>query len=357
MLEGLACARPVVATRVGGPPEVITPECGVLVDPLDVDSIAAGMRAAAALPVPCEAAVRAASKYAVATEAARIEAVLARAAQSALLRVRSRPLGRQPARQNARISRGRRRRARASTRGRGRAGGRRRPKRHVWSSWEVTHGGQASRSRRSGCTGGTPMRRRRCPRCRRSGLGRADVADGRGRPGDRVRTRPDLHRRRFHARPRSRGSQRRCSAEPSRGAGRGHRGAPPVEPERERAGARAAHEAGIEHHLRRRCVHEHRWPSARADRGHRHQRRDSAQVESGGRRPRGRDRGDAEARLYRRGLRHRRRGAPARRCRRQLRLRRPSAGVEPGCPRRRDARARARLRAAAGCSSAGRSHA
>ena len=64
-------------------------------------------------------------------------------------------------------------------------------------------------------------------------------------------------------------------------------------------------------------------------------------MESGGRRPRGRDRGDAEARLYRRGLRHGRRGAPARRCRRQLRLRRPSAGVERGCPRRRDARARA----------------
>jgi glycosyltransferase involved in cell wall biosynthesis len=84
MLEGLACARPVVATRVGGPSEVITPECGVLVDPLDVDSIAAGMRAAAALPVPCEAAVRAASKYAVATEAARIEAVLARAARISL---------------------------------------------------------------------------------------------------------------------------------------------------------------------------------------------------------------------------------------------------------------------------------
>ena len=185
------------------------------------------------------------------------------------------------------------------------------------------------------------MRRRGCPRCRRSGLGRADVADGRGCPGDRVRTRPGLHRRRFHARPRPRGARPRGAAEPSRGAGRGHRGAPPVEPERERAGARAAHEAGIEHDLRWRCVHQHRRSSARADRGHRHQRRGSAQVESGGRCPRGRDRGDAEARLYRRGLRHRRRGAPARRCRRQFRLWRPSAGVERGCPRRRDARARA----------------
>ena len=81
MLEGLACARPVVATRVGGPREVITSECGALVDPLDVDSIAAGMRTAAALPVPCAAAVHAASQHAVTLQAARIEAVLARAAR------------------------------------------------------------------------------------------------------------------------------------------------------------------------------------------------------------------------------------------------------------------------------------
>src|SRR2546423_758931 len=36
LLEALACGRPVVATRVGGPAEIVTPACGVLVDPLDV---------------------------------------------------------------------------------------------------------------------------------------------------------------------------------------------------------------------------------------------------------------------------------------------------------------------------------
>jgi glycosyltransferase involved in cell wall biosynthesis len=33
MLEALACGRPVVATSVGGPPEIVTPACGALVDP------------------------------------------------------------------------------------------------------------------------------------------------------------------------------------------------------------------------------------------------------------------------------------------------------------------------------------
>jgi glycosyltransferase involved in cell wall biosynthesis len=76
LLEALACARPVVATRVGGPPEFVTPECGALVDPVSVDGIAEGMRAAAALPVPCEAAVRVAAEHDVAAQAARVEAVL-----------------------------------------------------------------------------------------------------------------------------------------------------------------------------------------------------------------------------------------------------------------------------------------
>src|SRR5439155_741873 len=44
LLEALACGRPVVATRVGGPPEYLSDACGALVDPLDVASIADGMR-------------------------------------------------------------------------------------------------------------------------------------------------------------------------------------------------------------------------------------------------------------------------------------------------------------------------
>ncbi len=80
MLEALARGRPVVATRVGGPAEVLNPRCGALVDPLDVDSIAAGMVAAAALPVPNREAVRVAAQHALPLQAERIEAVLARAA-------------------------------------------------------------------------------------------------------------------------------------------------------------------------------------------------------------------------------------------------------------------------------------
>jgi glycosyltransferase involved in cell wall biosynthesis len=80
MLEALACGRPVVATAIGGPPEIVTPACGALVDPYDEEAIAAGMRTAAGLPVPCAAAVRVAEEHALSRQAERIEAVLARAA-------------------------------------------------------------------------------------------------------------------------------------------------------------------------------------------------------------------------------------------------------------------------------------
>jgi glycosyltransferase involved in cell wall biosynthesis len=80
MLEALACGRPVVATTVGGPPEIVTPACGALVDPYDEEAIAAGMRTAASLPIPCAAAVRVAEEHALSRQAERIEAVLARAA-------------------------------------------------------------------------------------------------------------------------------------------------------------------------------------------------------------------------------------------------------------------------------------
>ena len=82
VLEALACGLPVVATRVGGPSEVITEACGALVDPLDVESIAAGMRCALELPVPCPAAVEVAADHDRRSQAERIERVLLTAIES-----------------------------------------------------------------------------------------------------------------------------------------------------------------------------------------------------------------------------------------------------------------------------------
>src|SRR5438874_9435282 len=80
LLEAMACGRSVVATRIGGPPEFVPPEAGVLVDPLDVDALAAGLRRAAALPRPNEAARAAASAHDLRRQAERLEAILSRAA-------------------------------------------------------------------------------------------------------------------------------------------------------------------------------------------------------------------------------------------------------------------------------------
>ena len=81
LLEAMACERSVVATRVGGPPEFVPPEAGVLVDPEDVDSIAEGLRRAAALPRPNHAARAAAAAHDVRLQARRVEEILARAAE------------------------------------------------------------------------------------------------------------------------------------------------------------------------------------------------------------------------------------------------------------------------------------
>jgi glycosyltransferase involved in cell wall biosynthesis len=80
LLEGMASGRSVVATRIGGPPEFVPPEAGVLVDPLDVEALAGALAQAAALPRPNEAARAAAAAHDVRTQAARIEAILSRAA-------------------------------------------------------------------------------------------------------------------------------------------------------------------------------------------------------------------------------------------------------------------------------------
>jgi glycosyltransferase involved in cell wall biosynthesis len=77
VLEAMACGRGVVATRVGGPPEFVTPEAGVLVDPTDVDDLAAALARAAALPRPNLAGVAAAAEHDVRLQASKLEAVLA----------------------------------------------------------------------------------------------------------------------------------------------------------------------------------------------------------------------------------------------------------------------------------------
>ncbi len=81
LLEALACGRNVVATRVGGPPEFVTPLTGVLVDPLDEDALVEALRAAAALPVPNPAAREAASAHDLRAQARLLEALLERAAR------------------------------------------------------------------------------------------------------------------------------------------------------------------------------------------------------------------------------------------------------------------------------------
>jgi glycosyltransferase involved in cell wall biosynthesis len=82
LLEAMACGRSVVATRVGGPPEFVTPEAGVLVDPLDEDAIADALRRAAALPTPNLEARAVAERHDVNAQAARVETILQRAAAS-----------------------------------------------------------------------------------------------------------------------------------------------------------------------------------------------------------------------------------------------------------------------------------
>jgi glycosyltransferase involved in cell wall biosynthesis len=80
-LEALAAGRSVVATRIGGPPEFVTPGAGILVDPADENALAHALRAAAALPCPNPAARAAAEAHDIRRQAERVEAVLERAAR------------------------------------------------------------------------------------------------------------------------------------------------------------------------------------------------------------------------------------------------------------------------------------
>jgi glycosyltransferase involved in cell wall biosynthesis len=81
-LEGMAMERSVVATSVGGPPEFVPAEAGVLVDPLSEDELAAALERAAAMPSPNAAAREAAREQDVARQAARMAEVLERAVGS-----------------------------------------------------------------------------------------------------------------------------------------------------------------------------------------------------------------------------------------------------------------------------------
>jgi glycosyltransferase involved in cell wall biosynthesis len=81
LLEAMAAGRSVVGTRVGGPPEFVPPDAGVLVDPLDTAAIADAMRGAAAFPTPNPAARAAAAEHDVKRQAEKIESILERAAR------------------------------------------------------------------------------------------------------------------------------------------------------------------------------------------------------------------------------------------------------------------------------------
>jgi glycosyltransferase involved in cell wall biosynthesis len=79
LLEAMACGRTVVATRIGGPPEFVPPEAGVLVDPLDVGELARALELAASFPSPNEAARAAAGEHDLTKQVARVEEILQRA--------------------------------------------------------------------------------------------------------------------------------------------------------------------------------------------------------------------------------------------------------------------------------------
>jgi glycosyltransferase involved in cell wall biosynthesis len=81
LLEAMASGRSVVATRIGGPPEFVPPEAGVLVDPADEDALVDALQAARDLPRPNLAARAAAETHDVRRQAEKVEAILERAAR------------------------------------------------------------------------------------------------------------------------------------------------------------------------------------------------------------------------------------------------------------------------------------
>jgi glycosyltransferase involved in cell wall biosynthesis len=80
-LEAMAMERTVLATSVGGPPEFVTPEAGVLVDPQDPSALPHAMELASSKPTPNPAAREAAAEHDVKRQAALMAEVLERAAR------------------------------------------------------------------------------------------------------------------------------------------------------------------------------------------------------------------------------------------------------------------------------------
>jgi glycosyltransferase involved in cell wall biosynthesis len=80
VLEAMACGRSVLATRIGGPPEFVPPEAGVLVDPLDEEGLTDALRVTASMPCPNPAARALAEQHDVRLQAERVEEILRRAA-------------------------------------------------------------------------------------------------------------------------------------------------------------------------------------------------------------------------------------------------------------------------------------
>jgi glycosyltransferase involved in cell wall biosynthesis len=80
-LEGMAAARSVVATTVGGPSEFVPREAGVLVDPEDEDALVDALEAASQLPRPNLEARKAAASHDVRRQVEKVEAILLRAAR------------------------------------------------------------------------------------------------------------------------------------------------------------------------------------------------------------------------------------------------------------------------------------
>lgn len=76
LIEAMACERSVLATKVGGPPEFVSPSAGVLVDPESIDDIERGLRAVAELPSPNLAARAVALGHDVHSQVARIETLM-----------------------------------------------------------------------------------------------------------------------------------------------------------------------------------------------------------------------------------------------------------------------------------------